>query len=254
MPRTEIWSCGGGVQSTAIAVLILQGRLKRPEYAFITDTGRERESTWNYFWRVLKPEMLRIGLDIEVVYKDEWATNDLYGGEEGKTLLLPNFTNINGSVGRTPTFCSSKWKRDVAKRWMRKELGANHVSNWLGISTDEMKRVRASRELWCQHRYPLIFDIPMSRQQCIALVQDFGWPTPPRSSCWMCPHHDDNEWIDIRDNYPEDFASAVQLEREFRKTDPNAFLHKACVPLDEVEFGVSVPVVAEDGCSGMCYV
>ena len=42
---TEIWSCGGGTQSGAIAVLIGQGKLPKPDLCFMTDTGREKSST-----------------------------------------------------------------------------------------------------------------------------------------------------------------------------------------------------------------
>lgn len=38
---TQVWSCGGGTQSGAIASLIRLGKLPRPDYAFMTDTGRE---------------------------------------------------------------------------------------------------------------------------------------------------------------------------------------------------------------------
>jgi hypothetical protein len=39
--RRRLWSSGGGTQSTAIAVLILQGRLPKPDLAVIVDTERE---------------------------------------------------------------------------------------------------------------------------------------------------------------------------------------------------------------------
>ena len=38
---TNIWNYGGGAQSCAIAVLILQGRLPKPDFAVIADTGRK---------------------------------------------------------------------------------------------------------------------------------------------------------------------------------------------------------------------
>lgn len=251
--HTQVWSCGGGTQSAAIAALIVSGKLQRPNYAFITDTGRERQSTWDYFWTVLKPKCLSIGLDIEIIHKDEWATKDLWGGEDGLTLLLPTFTTINGNIGRKPTFCSAEWKRDVAGRYMRRRLGLKKVQNWIGFSSDELRRIKSPRRQWWQFRFPLIFDIPLNRSQCVDLVKNAGWPTPPRSSCWMCPHHSDEEWIDIRNNYPGDFAAAIAIEREFRLRDPHSFLHASGVPLDQVQFdGNELESTPCDG--GQCYV
>ena len=45
---TTVWSYGGGTQTAAIAVLILQGRLPKPDIAVMADTGREIASTWDY--------------------------------------------------------------------------------------------------------------------------------------------------------------------------------------------------------------
>jgi enterochelin esterase-like enzyme len=42
--RTQLWASGGGVQSAAIAALIVQGKL-RPDLAVIVDTEREQSTT-----------------------------------------------------------------------------------------------------------------------------------------------------------------------------------------------------------------
>jgi hypothetical protein len=45
---TLVWSFGGGVQSWALAVLVAQGRLPRPDYTVIANTKREATETWEY--------------------------------------------------------------------------------------------------------------------------------------------------------------------------------------------------------------
>lgn len=45
MTRTQLWASGGGVQSAAIAALIVQGYI-RPDLAVIVDTEREQSTTW----------------------------------------------------------------------------------------------------------------------------------------------------------------------------------------------------------------
>ena len=59
----KIWSYGGGKQSAAIAALILQDRLPKPDLIVMADTGRERSSTWRYLDGVIGPSLDQVGLE-----------------------------------------------------------------------------------------------------------------------------------------------------------------------------------------------
>jgi hypothetical protein len=237
--RTQFWSNGGGVQSAAIAVLILQGKLPRPDLIAIADTERERSSVWKYFDEVVQPALQSAGLTMERVLKSEFAHEDLWedwGNKNELQLLMPAFiANSDGSTGRLRTLCSSRWKRRVMQRWLRSK-GVEQCDAWIGFSVDEMRRVRTSDEKWYQFRYPLIFDMPMRRGECIRLVEEYGWPSPPRSACYMCPNRVDSEWRDMKVNWPADFAKAVEVERDIWKLRPDFFLHRSLKPLDQVDF------------------
>lgn len=62
IPTLEVWSCGGGTQSAAIAALIVTGKLPKPDLAVIVDTEREKETTWRYYTNVLRPELWKLGV------------------------------------------------------------------------------------------------------------------------------------------------------------------------------------------------
>ena len=240
---TEIWNYGGGVQSCAIAVLILQGKLPKPDFAVIADTGREKQTTWDYLDNVVAPAMAEIGIKIHRPHKDRYAYRhqDLWSNN-GETLMIPAFTTENNRVSKLPGFCSSRWKKEVVCNFLKREHGikSSCMRNWIGFSTDEPRR--ASRmmvskdylagKLWL----PLIEGVRMSRAECVKLVEDFGWPTPPRSSCWMCPNAGDAEWREIKQNRPDEFEAACKLDEEIRQRDPHAWLHKSAKPLREVDF------------------
>lgn len=228
--RLQIWSSGGGTQSSAIAVLILQGRLPRPDYAFIADTGRETGETWDYLDNVVNPALGEIGLTVERLKPPKIP--DAFNPQG--TLLIPAFLTGEHEA-KASNFCSSYWKRDFVKR-VAVERGLVPAVNWLGISTDEMKRVSAPRALNWQLRFPLIYDVPISRMKCASLVLDYGWPKPPKSSCWMCPNRRDAQWIHLRDTRPDEFIEAVKFDIEMRKRMPDAFLHESRTPLGEVAF------------------
>lgn len=229
---TQVWSCGGGTQSAAIAALICLGKLPKPDLSIIVDTGREKSSTWRYLDDVLRPSLAKVGVEIHRVQKNKYTDWDLH--DSSGVILIPAFTILNGQEGRKSAFCSDKWKRRVTMRWLR-EQGVERCDNWLGISCDELRRVRASRDKWLNHVFPLVA-LRIFRDNCPQIVAEMGWPKPPRSACWMCPNMRDAEWSEMKENDPEDFALAVQFDHDIRKDDPGLFLHDAYIPLDQVNF------------------
>ncbi len=252
MERTQVWASGGGVQSTAIAALIVLGRLPKPDLAVIADTGREQSTTWSYMEQVTAPALAAIGVHIHRIPAKDYATVDLYGGKDGNSLLIPAFTNQSGSIGKLPAYCSNEWKRRVVRRWATRQ-GVELADIWLGISTDEMRRLSMSDGKW-HHRFVLV-EQRMNRGDCERLVESLGWPKPPRSSCWMCPNHTQIEWRDIRDNKPSDWVDAVTFDRDMRLRDPHAFLHPDCVPLDKADLSDQNGVLFGHECaSGQCFV
>ncbi len=121
---------------------------------------------------------------------------------------------------------------------------------WIGFAVDEMERMRMPNKDKWQHRYPLI-EKRMSRADCYSLVRDMGWPSPPRSSCWMCPYRRDDEWRVLP---ADELQKAVSLEKELQKQDKHVFFHKSLKPLGDVSFGDEQSDLFDAPCtSGMCF-
>lgn len=247
----SVWSSGGGKQSSAIAVLILKGLLPRPDVAVIADTGRENPETWTYLDHVVNPALRRKFSDFIIQRIIPEKLPSLWNGEG--TLLIPAF----GEPGKKlSNFCSSYWKRDVVKRWAV-ERGYTPAVNWIGFSTDEMKRVAVPRALNWLLDYPLIFKVPRSRTGCENEIEQFGWPEAPKSACWMCPNQPDAHWRELRDHHPEEWEKACAVDTEIRTKTENAFLHKSCVPLAQADLGKEGDNAKQTtlGCgSGDCFV
>ncbi len=239
MKRVQVWSSGGGVQSSAIAALIVQGKLEKPDIAVISDTEREASQVWEFSDKVITPALKYIGVDLVRIKKSDYATVDLYGGKDSDDILIPvHFDETEtGEKGKLPTFCSNEWKQRVIRRYCTKLYPKAEFDIWLGFSTDEMRRCKTPIGKW-QHRFPLI-EQRLSRDDCISLVERMGWGTPPRSSCWMCPNRSPHEWLDLKQNYPQDFSQAVKFEREIQIKDPDFYLTNTCQPLDTVDFNES---------------
>lgn len=260
--RETTWSFGGGTQSISIAVLIAQGRLPKPDCIAMADTGREASETWEYTEQRVRPLLASMGLPLYIVREFEGAElPDLYGGEDGETLLIPAFTR----EGALSTFCSGKWKRDVVARFFR-SMGygpSRPTINWVGFSLDEKRRVRADRNRWQKTHYPLIWDLRMRREECRQVIKDFGFPEPPKSSCWMCPYRRNAQWRRLRDFYPQDFEKACHLDEAIRARDQRGgvWLHESRTPLrtanieeDENIQQLNLIDVINPCGSGMCWV
>lgn len=249
----DLWSCGGGRQSAGIAALIKEGRLRRPDHACMVRLEREVKAVWPYVEAYIVPALESVGVPFTVIDRKDYATKDFWGGADGKTLLIPAYTNQSGERSKLSEFCSGEWKREVVLRWAAGQPGWKDqgVRNWVGISWDERRRRRGPRRLWIQPHYPLLDDCPMDVAGCLAAVERQGWPEPPRSRCAHCPNQSDAEWAELT---PEEFEEACRLEDEFRKVDPHAYLHKSLMPLRMVTLEPDRDNGLFGGCtSGTCY-
>ena len=247
--RVQVWSSGGGVQSAAIAALIVSGRIAPPDLAVIIDTEREASTTWWYMDEVITPQLRTKCVTLHRVAKSSHATVDLYS--PAGDILIPAFTDLTGESGKLPTYCSNEWKARVMQRFASLSHPKAKFDVWLGISTDEMRRVKQPTGKW-QNRYPLI-EQRMNRGDCMALVESLGWPAPPRSSCWMCPNRGTKEWAYLKESASADFIKAVEFEKQIRKQDDALWLTQSGKPLEELDI-TSAPDMFTGRCdSGYCF-
>ena len=119
------------------------------------------------------------------------------------------------------------------------------VFQWLGISTDEITRMKQAPDPWMENRFPLIDDLRMSRADCLAWFnRHYPERSLPRSSCIGCPFHRDAEWREMRQHDPEAFADAVFIDSQIRSgagaclrgMKQTQFMHRSRKPLAEVDF------------------
>lgn len=261
----EVFSSGGGTQSACISALIVQGKLPKPDFFVIADTGYECETTWQYLDAVIRPAMESVGVEVHRI-GPEWKSVPAHGRDwqshNEETILLPLFTNQSGDTGKLSGFCSKTWKVEVVNRFLSQKFGItrSQYRKWIGFSLDEWRRAQkmmgGEEYRKGQIRFPLITDMPLKRHESILTVERMGWPTPPRSRCKICSNQGDPEWLDMKDNSPDEFAEAVALEKEIQRIDPFAWMHEACIPLDQVDLSPE-PTLFDPGrycSSGVCFV
>ena len=225
-----VWSCGGGVQSTAIAALIYSGKIAKPDYSVMVDTGFEKTAVIEYVRGVLVPKMAEVGVTLNIVKTSDYA--EQYIIDSNGYCIIPVFKRTENGNQKLKTCCNDKWKVKVIRKWLQ-DQGVEQYSSLIGISTDEAHRQRKAHKKYYDNTYPLI-DLDMDRDACVDYITKIvGWPEPPRSSCFICGQQADGEWWRMRMTQPADFARACEVERQLQAVVPDIYLHRSCKPLAE---------------------
>lgn len=214
--RTHVFSCGGGVQSTACLVLAAKDLIPYRTFIF-ANVGDQAESpdTIRYVADVLKPYAEQSGIewiDIQRTGKDgkKW---DLYDNlyEAQRSIPIPAF--MPGGMPGTRQ-CTERYKIKPIARWIKKNAPGCTLGK--GISTDEPARAKPSRESdGYASAYPLI-ELGLDRKDCLRIAKEAGLPQPPKSSCWFCPFKTTDQWVTMRQERPEMFAKAIELEQHIQ--------------------------------------
>lgn len=267
----RVFSFGGGVQSHAVLLLQALGRLPEPFDVFaFANVGNNSENpqTLEYLDRITRPfaEQHRI-MFIEVQKNYFGQPDTLYDAlmRDNKSVEIPAYMGDTGAPGNRS--CTEERKINVVDAWAYDVGNAERAVIGLGISTDEVQRVRstewhqshARKHLQKRREYPLV-QLGMSRRACLDLIAENGLPQPPKSSCYFCPFHRANEWIEMKRNTPALFAKAVEVEQRINQKreglgKDRLYLHRSLTPLDQA-VGDQLPLFAEqpaDCDSGYCW-
>ena len=263
----QVLSLGMGVQSSCMALMAANGEIEpKPDLVVFSDPGWESETTYKYaYWLQKKLEML--GMNVVFTHNGNIRQDLIRAANEGtRVASLPFFTLApNGTTGMVMRQCTMDYKitpvRKAIKSYLKVKTSREikePVTLWMGISTDEIERVKSSNEKWIVNRYPLIEKI-MNRLDCMNWLSRNGYPVPPKSSCIGCPFHSDETWLDMKRNDPRSWEDAVEADKQIRsmpRLKGKVFLHRSCKPLDEVNLNEDQMEFTFDGfaneCTGHC--
>lgn len=252
MADLTIQSTGAGVQSTAIALLIDDGALPKPDAAIFADTGWEPAEVYDQVDR-LAELYERNGVAFYRVAQGNLREDAI--DPEHRYASIPYFVrNPDGSEGMGRRQCTSEYKLAPITRKIRELLGAKAphfrrvpkgrvAEQWVGFSTDEVARANRRKDSqgvsYLTTRYPLL-DLEMSRRDCEKYLANRGWGHTVKSACIGCPFHGNAQWRELRDNHPDEWADAVAFDAAIRNggarglpLNGEAFLHRSRVPLDQ---------------------
>lgn len=278
----HILNLGAGVQSTTLFLMSLDGEVHEFDYAIFADTQEEPDDVYRHLeWLdslggppILRCTAGRLG---DALDKGTDANGNART-DGGHYISIPAFTkHPDGRMGAVQRQCTKDFKVVPIEQAIRRRIfGAepgrgipkdSTCVQYMGLSYDEPKRViRVKQRFMAKPKnwrveFPL-WDLEMTRGDCVEYLKKRVPHPVPRSACVFCPFKKDDEWRLLRDHDPKGWARAVEIDHVCRTgtgLDAERYLHRSCVPLEQVDLrpehertGQMIFRGFQDECEGYC--
>jgi len=208
----QVFSCGMGVQTCAMAIMIKKGILPKPDIGIFADTGAEKPESIQLLHDFMIPLFKELNIPFQVVESHLGRIDDYYKGRGAIPMI--GFRH-----------CTAKFKIRPIRRFLRTIVGNSRgkhlVTCWLGITTDEDHRQFDSDVKWVQNSFPLL-ERDISRDDCHAILEEAKLEVV-KSGCFMCPYNSGAEWLKVRDENPELWQRSLDLENTYFDKWPNRY-------------------------------
>jgi len=155
--RLRVLSLGAGVQSTTFALMAAHGHFGSVDCAIFADTGWEPAAVYEHLRWLMSPNVLPF--PVHIVTSGNLRQNLIAAGNGERWASIPAFTRTvdrrgNIAIGMIRRQCTTTSKREPIRRKVRELVGLTRkrsskhpvVHQWLGISMDEVVRMKPSRE------------------------------------------------------------------------------------------------------------
>jgi len=258
MPEKRFLNLGAGVQSTALYLMALDGEIAPFELAIFADVQEEPDDVYTHLdWLdslggapIIRVTAGKLGDALD-------AGSDARGNKRtdgAHYISIPAYT-LNPQTGKKGIIqrqCTGDFKVKPIEREIRRLCGVEKgrpvpkdivITQYMGLSFDEPKRVIRVKQRFLAKpsnwkvEFPL-WDLEMTREDCVAYLQKRVPHEVPRSACVFCPFKSDAEWRRLRDGDQKGWERAVHIDKVCRTgtgLDSHRYLHKSCLPLAEVD-------------------
>lgn len=231
-----ILSYGGGVNTTALMVLLIKKKMPFDEAVF-ADTGAELPETYENI-KMAKAYLKEHGICFRTVRSRNGTLYDTCK----RRKVIPS---------RIWRWSTRDYKITPIHAYYR-SLKC-HIYEYLGIAYDEIERMKPSKEPYITSLFPLVEE-KIDRAGCIELIRSAGLPVPPKSGCYFCPFNTVERWREIWMNHRRLYLKAVWLE-EHSKHFPSQKLNKTPLRvLKDIGFDEDNSTLSDKPCGAYCMV
>ena len=263
----KVLALGMGMQSTALYLMSSMGLVDRCDIAVFSDPMSEHYKTYELLEWLLGWQKDNNGIHIEVVKKDLYkdVVTPMSRSKNGfnRYASIPtHIKNSDGSKGISIRSCTMDYKIEPVTQSARKFMGLKRRQRlkpfelWLGITTEEMQRMKLNQNKKIFNRYPLI-ELGMSRADCMTFMEENGFPIPVKSACVFCPYHSDKFWLELKKENGNAWKTSVALDYKIREREDISlkgipYLHRSAVPLDKAYLNEDQIDMFDNECEGHC--
>ena len=224
-------SCGQGGPSLFLIVAAGEGVF--PASVVITaDTGWENDCLWStgertnaatFFNQVTKPLAEEYGMSAYFVRAQDGNGVPLPPLQDTQALGTEDIPLFGSRGGKLKQSCTSKYKIAAIRQQLRR-LGATTATTNMGLTVDEVHRMRTNDVKWETKAYPLI-DAGIYRATIQEQLDKRKIPYLVTSQCDGCPHKDFPRW---QRTSPGTLIELAEFEAKF---NGEFFLTGARIPL-----------------------
>ena len=266
----KILSLGAGVQSTVLSLMIAHGELDRIDCAIFADTQWEPHAVYRHLnW--LEQEVANSPHPFPI-YRVSAGNikRDLLKGKNStgqKFITIPLFNRVGNKVQIGRRQCTREYKlaplyreaRRLAGYAPRQRIPKGQIKMLIGITVDEIIRMKDARVQYIENCYPLI-EINHTRTQCMEWFQKhYPGRSLVKSACIGCPFRTLSEWQWLKETSPREWRGAIRVDKKIRhiKAGAEQYLHSSAVPLNVAvdaskhEDNNAVSISSSE-CEGMC--
>lgn len=250
----DVISLGAGKQSSYLLMTAMSGVYGYiPSMAIFADTGCEPQYVYDHLdWLENWSNLPIIRVTEGNLLKD---TISYLNGERKRVASLP--LRLEGNGGLIMRQCTNDYKIRPVRKYLQSTRDGKKIRLWIGISLDEMERMKASNVKYIENYFPLV-EKAIRISDIIKYFKDNNYPEPKKSACLICPFHSDGYWKAFKNKYPDEFEKACQFDdsiRVYPKLKKKTYLSKHTKPLREIDFNIQqsliFPELIEE-CDGLC--
>lgn len=118
-------------------------------------------------------------------------------------------------------WCNSRLKLDPINKFIKDLIGGGYnVVEYIGIASDEPKRLERYKELETEnHKYITLADLGIDELTAMDICEKNGLLSPKyknsfRGGCWFCPKQSMWDLYQLWKDYPDYFNKLVEMEKD----------------------------------------
>ncbi len=252
----NVISLGAGKQSSYMLLNAIKGKYEyKPEFAIFSDTGCEPDYVYSYFEWLKNYVKDKYNFDVIVVSEGN-LMQDTIDYVEGNIKRVASLPLRLENKGLMPRQCTYDYKIKPIRKYLQKVRNKEKIRLWIGISLDEIQRIKESNVNYIEHHYPLI-DYRTGIDSILEWYKKTGTAEPMKSACLICPFHSSNYWKRFKKIFPKEFKTACDFDdkiRNYPNLKSKTYLSKHLIPLKDIDFKYKNSLFPEliEECDGLC--